>query len=214
MVALGALLVTAGALVAGCGSGQPASPPATTSSPAPAGTSYVGTVAGSNAFVSVVVDGSRAMAYVCDGVPGADIGSAVPPTVQVWFNGTSDGKSVDVSQPQGRLQLQLTGDTLSGTFTRAGGAPAAVTGQLVTGEAGLYRAEASGNGVSVLAGWILAASGEQRGGAGLEGGGGVGLEGGGGLGVPQLKTTQLQFNFRNLASSRIAKVGITPIPIP
>jgi hypothetical protein len=45
--------------------------------------SYVRTVQGPAIFASVVVDGSRALAYVGDGVPGDPTGS--PPMIQAWF---------------------------------------------------------------------------------------------------------------------------------
>ncbi|HEX2117954.1 MAG TPA: hypothetical protein VHF91_02125, partial [Acidimicrobiales bacterium] len=53
--------------------------------------SYVGTAQGTAAFVAVVVDGSRSLAYVCDGVPAEPAGA--PPTLQAWFNGPSDGRA-------------------------------------------------------------------------------------------------------------------------
>ncbi len=89
--------------------------------------SYVGTAEGTGAFVSVVVDGSRALAYVCDGVPADPVGT--PPTIQAWFNGPSDGRTVDVQQPAGRLQLQLTGTEMSGTLTLTDGRQLPVEGE-------------------------------------------------------------------------------------
>jgi hypothetical protein len=200
------LLVVAAAMaaLAGCsseGSKDAATPP--TSSASTATQSYVGRAAGSEAFVGVVVDGKRVLAYVCDGVPGDPVGTT--PTVQAWFNGTSDGSSVDVSQPAGRLQLQLTDAAMTGTLTLAGGRTLAVTGQPTTGDAGLYRAEAAASGGQAVAGWILAADGGQRGGVG------------GSLttsGTTLLNTSQLTFSFQSLATARISRVGITPIPIP
>jgi len=200
------VLAATGALLAGCSNNEaPSTLPQTTVAPAPGTTTattsktYVGTVSGTDAFVSVVVDGSRAMGYVCDGVPGT---SPTPPTIQVWFNGPSDGTTVDVSQPAGRLQLDLTATSMTGTLTLADGRTATVNGTAVTGDAGLYRAASGG----AVAGWILTPNAEQRGGFGLDGGGGVGL--------PALTLTQTTINFRNLSNTRIAKVGITPIPIP
>lgn len=195
------------ALVAGCGSSQEdegASPPPTTAAAA-SSRSYVGTAEGTGAYVAVVVDGTRALAYVCDGVPGAPVGTT--PTVQTWFNGPSDGKAVDVQQPDGRrLQLQLSDTAMTGTLTLAGGRSLAVTGRIAQGEAGLYRAETTADaGASAVAGWILAADGSQRG----------GLQVGSTLsGTTLLNTSQLSFSFQSLATARISRVGITPIPIP
>jgi hypothetical protein len=170
-----------------------------TASPAASTKTFVGTAGGTDAFVAVVVDGSRALAYVCNGVPGS---SPAAPTIQAWFNGPSDGSTVDVSGPAGQVQLQLTDTTMTGTLTLADGRTAPVSGSAVTGDAGLYRAASGG----AVAGWILSANAEQR--------GGFGFEGGGGLGVPPLTLKQTTINFRNLSNTQIAKVGITPIPIP
>jgi hypothetical protein len=179
-----------------------------TAGPAPAATTrtYVGSAQGTAAFVAVVVDGSRALAYVCDGVPGEPAGTT--PTVQAWFNGQSDGTAVNVTQAAGQLQLRLTDTDMSGTLTLADGRVMQVTGRTVAGDAGLYRAEATGTGAKAVAGWILAADGQQRGGVGGEGS------------LPKLSATrtltlsQPTFTLQGLATARIAKVGITPIPIP
>ena len=124
------------------------------------------------------------------------------PTIQEWFNGPSDGKTVDLTQPVGRLQLQLTDSAMTGTLTLADGRSAPVTGTAVTGDAGLYRAESG----DALAGWILAAKGDQR--------GAVRVEGGGGLGIPKLKPNQTTITITStkLSNARIGQVGITPIP--
>jgi hypothetical protein len=169
--------------------------------------SYVGTAQGTGAFVSVVVDGSRALAYVCDGVPADPAGT--PPTIQAWFNGPSDGRSVDVQQPAGRLQVQLAGTDMSGTLTLTDGRKLSVNGRIVDADAGLYRADVAGADGKAVAGWILAPDGQQRGGFGVESGGTTKLSG-----VRMLTLAQPTFSVQGLATARIAKVGITPIPIP
>ena len=156
--------------------------------------------------MAVVVDGTRALAYICDGVPANPIGTV--PSVQTWFNGPSDGKAVNVKQSAGQLQLRLTAAEMTGTVTLTDGREVPVTGRLVTGDAGLYRAEAEGGGGKAVAGWILAADGQQRGGVGGEGS----LTRLSGNRV--LDLAQPTFSLQGLATSRIAKVGITPIPIP
>ena len=198
------LVAVAVVALAGCGSDDADDTPSSPSTSVVR--SYVGTAQGTAAFVSVVVDGSRALAYVCDGVPGEPVGTT--PTIQAWFNGPSDGKGVDVTQAAGRLQLQLTDTEMQGTVTLADGRRLAVTGKTVTGDAGLYRAEATGGSGSAVGGWILSANGEQRGGVGGEGS------------VAKLSGTRVlnlsspNFSLQGLATARIAKVGITPIPIP
>lgn len=179
-----------------------------TADPAPAAATrtYVGSAQGTAAFVAVVVDGSRALAYVCDGVPGEPAGTA--PTVQAWFNGPSDGAVLNVTQAAGQLQLRFTQTDMSGTLTLPDGRAMAVSGRTVAGDAGLYRAEATGTSAKAVAGWILAADGQQRGGVGGEGN----------LpklsGAKVLNLSQPTFSPQGLATARIAKVGITPIPIP
>ncbi len=192
--------VAVGALAA-CGSSDSNE----TSSPSPSTgvRSYVGAAQGTAAFVAVVVDGSRALAYVCDGVPGDPSGT--PPTVQVWFNGSSDGRSIEVQQPDGSLQLQLGATDMTGSLTLADGRKLLVNGRIVDADAGLYRAEADRAGGKAVAGWILAPDGEQRGGVG---------DIGRFSGVRALNPAQPAFTFEGLATARIAKVGITPIPIP
>ena len=193
-MALAGVVVVGAVVLAGCGG----------SGPRVAGTrSYVGTAQGTGALVAVVVDGSRVLAYVCDGVPSDSGGTA--PALQTWFNGTSDGRVVDVQQPAGRLELRLAGATMNGTVTLADGRKLRVAGEPVSGDAGLYRAEVAAGGGTRVAGWILAPDGRQRGGFG---------DGATLSGVRTLTLTQPTFTLQGLASARISKVGITPIPIP
>jgi hypothetical protein len=199
-----ALIVLGSAVLAACGSDSSDDPPA--ASPASTTRTYVGMAEGTSALVAVVFDGSRALAYICDGVPGNPVGSS--PTVQAWFNGPSDGKTVSVTQPSGQLQLRLTETEMTGNVTLTGGRQLAVTGRAVAGDAGLYRAEAAGGGDKAVAGWILAADGQQRGGVGGEGSFAK-LSG-----TRVLDLAQPTLSFQGLATARIAKVGITPIPIP
>ena len=193
------------AALTACGTGDSKEP--VTATPSAAAHSYVGAAAGTAAFVAVVTDGSRVLAYVCDGVPADPVGTL--PTIQTWFNAPSDGSTVDATQAGTRLQLRLTGTDMTGTLTLAGGRQLAVTGKAATGDAGLYRAEATGAGAKAVAGWILAADGAQRGGVGGEGGTLATLSG-----TKTLVLSQPTFTVQGLASARIAKVGITPIPIP
>lgn len=198
------LVVLALAVLAGCGSDR--SDESSGASPGAAPRTYVGTAQGTAAFVAVVVDGTRALAYVCDGVPANPVGTV--PSVQAWFNVPSDGKTVNVKQPDAQLQLRLTDADMTGTVTLADGRQVPVTGRVVAGDAGLYRAEAEGSGSKAVAGWILAADGQQRGGVGGEGSF-TKLSG-----TRVLDLAQPTFNLQGLATARIAKVGITPIPIP
>ena len=205
--AAAALLAVAGIVLVACDSSE--SNETTARPTSETVRTYVGTAQGTEAFVSVVFDGARALAYVCDGVPGDPTGTA--PTIQAWFNGSSDGTTVDVQASAGRLQLQLTESNMAGTLTLPDGRSVSVSGRSVAadGDAGLYRAEASGAGGSAVGGWILAADGQQRGGVGIDNGGTTKISG-----VRVLSLSQPTFSPQGLASARIAKVGITPIPIP
>src|SRR5829696_8888503 len=131
------LLAFSSLVLAACGSDDSDDSP--TVAPAATTRSYVGTAQGTAAFVGVVVDGTRVLAYLCDGKPGDPVGTA--PTVQTWWNGTSDGRAVDVQQPAGRLKLTLTDTSMTGTVTFADGRSVPITGQAASGDAGLYRAE-------------------------------------------------------------------------
>jgi hypothetical protein len=205
--ATGSLVALALGLSVACGSDSSDSAEDTSgASPAPVTRTYVGSAQGTASLVAVVVDGTRVLAYICDGMPGDPVGT--PPTIQTWFNATSDGKTVNVSQPGGQLQLRLTGTDMTGTVSNADGRPLAVTGRAVTSDAGLYRAEAAGSGGKAVAGWILASDGQQRGGVGGDGTFSKAS------GTKALILTQPTFSLQGLATARIAKVGITPIPIP
>jgi hypothetical protein len=202
--AAGASLIVLSLVLAGCGSDRPDA--SSGASPGAGTRTYVGTAQGTAAFVAVVVDGTRAFAYVCDGVPADPVGTV--PSVQAWFNGPSDGKTVNVKQPAGQLQLRLTDAGMTGTVTLTDGREVPLAGRAVAGDAGLYRAEAEGSGGKAVAGWILAADGQQRGGVGGEGSF-TKLSG-----TRVLDLAQPTFSIQGLATARIAKVGITPIPIP
>lgn len=201
------LVAVAGIVLIACGSSE--STETTARSTSAKARTFVGTVEGTEAFVAVVFDGARALAYVCDGVPADPTGTT--PTIQAWFNRSSDGSTVDVQEPAGRLQLQLTDTDMAGTLTLPDGRRVAVSGRSVAAgdDAGLYRAEASGAGGTAVGGWIVAADGRQRGGVGTDNGGTTKISG-----VRVLSLSQPTFSPQGLASSRIAKVGITPIPIP
>jgi hypothetical protein len=206
-VAAGSLVALALSVSVACGSDSSDSAKDTSgATPVPVTRTYVGTGQGTASFVAVVVDGTRALAYICDGMPGDPVGT--PPSVQTWFNATSDGKTVNVTQPGGQLQLRLTDTDMTGTVTLADGRTVPVTGKVAFGDAGLYRAEAAGNGGKAVAGWILAADGQQRGGVGGDGSFSKPS------GTKALVLSQPTFSPQGLATARIAKVGITPIPIP
>jgi hypothetical protein len=176
-----------------------ASPPART---------YVATVQETAAFAAVVVDGERAMAYVCDGVPGEQDGTV--PSIQAWFAGPSDGRTVDLGRPAGgRLQATIDGTTLRGGVILPDGRRFTPEGEGVAGRAGLYRAETQGVDPPGVAGWIVAKGGEQRGGGTVVGP----------IGVTRLDLRQANFTFPGAGQTSPALVvskniqGLVPSPL-
>lgn len=97
---------------------------------------------------------------MCDGLPG-DEGRS--PTIQAWFTGTLDGHTANLKTSAERLRVEFAESTFTGRVSLRDGRSLRVSGNLVHGDAGLYRAE-SREGKSGVAGWIVAADGTQRGG--------------------------------------------------
>ena len=124
-------------LVAGCASGTPGSRPASPPAPqAPAASpttplqvggsvrqapvtgtqTYVGTVPGTGAFITIVTQGTRARGYLCDGTLGR------PVTLADWFAGPVRGATLDAVSPQHhvRLAVRLGMHAATGTITLPG----------------------------------------------------------------------------------------------
>jgi hypothetical protein len=174
----------------------------------PSARTYVATVRETAAFAAVVVDGERAMAYVCDGVPGDHDGTV--PTIQAWFAGPWDGRTVDLGRPAGgRLQAAIDGATLRGAVILPDGRRFTLEGEEVRGRAGLYRAETQGMNPPGVAGWIVAKDGEQRGGGTVVGP----------IGVTRLDLRQPRFTFPGASQTTPALVvsknlqGLVPSPL-
>jgi hypothetical protein len=115
----------------------------------------------------------------------------------------------DATQAAGRLHVRLTDTGRTGTLTVTDGRTLPVSGEAASGDAGLYRAETAGGDAEAVGGWILAADGQQRGGVGGEGGTLAKLSG-----ARTRNLAQPTFTIQGLATARIAKVRITPTPIP
>jgi hypothetical protein len=114
---------------------------------------FVGTVNGSEAFVSVVTNGDSVLAHVCDGLGIAE-----------WFAGEATGRSVQlVSENGASLDVDLTDASASGTFTPPQGAGLPFTAEGADDPAGLYRSEGTVDGEELVGGWIALEDGRIRG---------------------------------------------------
>jgi hypothetical protein len=164
---------------------------------------FVGRVAYSDIFVGVAVVGGDVIAYACD---GTDLGVSV----REWFRGTvGDGEGIiELSSPTGALlTLDFRGGAPGGQLMSAAGVPVYFSTEPAVGEAGIYRAEGTADGEPFVAGWIVQNTGEVRGAFGT----GFNLTG---LSLSSLNLMRLTAMLPNLLISMVAKVGITPIPIP
>jgi hypothetical protein len=121
----------------------------------------VGEVEGGEAFVAIVTgEDGEVTAYVCDGEEGEMAGTGD------WFTGELDGAELSLQAESGAtLDAELTDDGATGTYTSADGTEQALTAAPAEGEAGLYRGEEG----DVVAGFIVANDGDDRGGMGIAG---------------------------------------------
>jgi hypothetical protein len=149
------IAVAAVSLAAGCGGDD--RPTAARAAALASGT-YAGAVTGSDAYVAVVVDDSRAAAYLCD--RGA---------VSAWFPARRhrDGTARLSSRTRAaQLALQPGGDGALAVHVRLpDGRRRTVALERVRGDAGLYRATARTRRGGVEAGWIVLPDGTRRGAA-------------------------------------------------
>jgi hypothetical protein len=121
----------------------------------------VGEVEGGDAFVAIVAaEDGEVTAYVCDGEEGEMA------TTGEWFTGELDGTELLLEADSGAtLEAELTDDGAVGTYTSADGTVQALTAEPAEGEAGLYRGEDG----DVVAGFVVANDGDDRGGIGIAG---------------------------------------------
>ena len=129
------------------------------------GTTYVGTVEGTDAYIGIVVGKSGAFGYVCDGEG-----------ITHWLHGSVKKSAVTLTSGTGASVVAKLGDgTLTGKVllpTDPSGASledlAGVTvhdfdAEPATGGAGLYRQEKSVDGTTYAAGWVRLPDGSLRG---------------------------------------------------
>ena len=116
--------------------------------------SFVGTVAGSDAFAAIVVGPTGdTLAYVTDGAYSVD-----------WVDGTRQGDSARLSNEGGAtLDAKFGRGIVTGSFTRPGEQPLSVTARPGDAPAGLYRATDDFADGLYAAGWVVLPDGTQRG---------------------------------------------------
>ncbi len=116
---------------------------------------FAGRVAESKAFVGLILDGDRVLAYACDGAPEGV-------TLSEWFAGHASEQGFDLTGSNGaHLAGQRDGDALGGTLRLADGTELRFLAPRVNGLAGLYRTEDPAT--DTVAGVILLPDDQQRG---------------------------------------------------
>jgi hypothetical protein len=116
--------------------------------------SFVGTVAGSDAYVAIVVGPTGdTLAHVTDGAFSVD-----------WVDGTRRGDAARLSNEGGAiLDAKFGRGVVTGSFTRPGEEPRSLTAALGDAPAGLYRATENFADGRYVGGWVVLPDGAQRG---------------------------------------------------
>ncbi len=120
---------------------------------------YVGRLAGSDAFVAIVTNGRDVRAYVTDGAGDGRL------AISEWFEGTIFQNEFSLFSLSGGVQLtaDIEADTASGGVVLSGGTLLLFEAVRADGEAGLYLFENSVGSDFYQAGWIVLPGGDQRG---------------------------------------------------
>jgi len=124
----------------------------------PGSTATVGRIIGSDALIGVTTAGNQVVAYVCDGEDR--LGERFAGTLEPGPDGL---RAVLGSAGGATLAVTVDGGDVRGTFTAAGGGPAAFVTEPAVGDAGLYLSDVVVDGARVSAGWVLLADGIQDG---------------------------------------------------
>ena len=114
--------------------------------------SYVGKVAGSEAYIGIVDTGGEFIAYVCDGAKVAE-----------WLDGQVSGTSLTAKSAKVSLTATRSGSTVSGTVTLAGSDQAFSAKSSTDFPSDLWEATGVKNGEFVRGGWIVLPDGSQHG---------------------------------------------------
>lgn len=140
-----------GSALAGCGDDDAGSRKSTG---AAEGGTYVGTVAGSDAYVAIVVGkGGAALAHVTDGAYSVD-----------WLDGARADDSARLSNEGGAaINARFDGNTVTGSFQRPGESALEFTARRGAAPAGLYRAVEDFADGRYVGGWVVLPDATERG---------------------------------------------------
>ena len=121
--------------------------------------SYVGRLAGSDAFVAIVTNGTDVRAYVCDGAGDGQL------TVSEWFKGTAHQNEFYLTSLSGATEItaQIEADKASGGFVSGDGTLRMFEATRVDGDASFYLFKNFVGSEFYWAGWIVLPDGDQRG---------------------------------------------------
>lgn len=119
-------------------------------------TRFVGKVEGTDAFIGIRKRADAVTAYVCDSKELA-----------VWMDGKVSGDAVTAAKGQASLTGTLAsgGKQITGSVRLPDATTHTFSADLAASPAGLYEAFAPDDGGTIRAGWVVLASGEQRGNA-------------------------------------------------
>jgi hypothetical protein len=123
---------------------------------------YLGAVSGTRSLIGIVLDGTQARAYVCDGTPSRLA------RLSEWFAGQVRGGRVQANSPdQAQLTVQLTSRSASGALTLPTGRiyPFTIPQVPTTTQVGVFEGTTLIAGQRYHAGWLVLPGGDQRGAA-------------------------------------------------
>lgn len=135
--------------LAACGDDSDPATPATTTQ----ASTFTGNISGTPVSVAAVVEGDKALVYVCDGHNGRRVDATL----------TSGAYQTDVAG-LGTLQIKVEGANVTGSIA-AEGTNHPFTAPKATGKGALLWATGDRNGTPISAGWIVAPDGQETGGA-------------------------------------------------
>jgi hypothetical protein len=170
---VGAVLAVA---AAGCGSSSNTSSSTTTSAAPTAAKTvepmFVGTVAGTNAYIGMITSSQQIIAYVCDGAghkTGDHFQGNVPPGVtSVTFTSPDSSDTLTVNAGQSQLQKAITsGGTVTGTWKEAVGTSHTFNAEAAHVPGALWTANDTASGTTRTGDWIVLNDGSVRGSADL-----------------------------------------------